>query len=155
MSDRLVVGCRVTTGGGWLDLMSGPYRLSADAFTEQGVTWRRSDVSSPFVEGTWTVNAVRENVTEQLDVWVRCSSTGDLAVAVEELLGALAQLNFGLELTFDDVRSFYQCYVADVTVKSPRELRFSRMAQVSAQVPRHPVARAMRVSEGGEVPWAR
>lgn len=146
MTDSLLVGCRITTSGGWIDLMKPPYRLSADAFAEQQVSWRRSDVSSPFVEGSWTVNAVRENVTETLDVWVRCEDTSALAVAVEELLAALSQLNYGIELTFDNVRSFYQCYVADVAVKSPREFRFSRMAQVSAQVPRHPVARVMNVA---------
>lgn len=141
MSGDLLVGCRLTVPGGWLDLMSGPYRLSADAFTEQETTWRRSEVASPFVEGSWTVNAVRENVTEQLDVWVRGVDTAGTSRAVQALLDALAQLNFGLEVTFDSVTAFYQCYVADVSVKTPRELRFSRMAQVSALVPRHPVAR--------------
>lgn len=140
MSEYLPVACRISVAGGWLDLMSGPYRLSAEAFTEQATSWRRSDVANPFVDGTWTVMATRENVVEQLDVYVRGVSTQETSGAVEALLGALAQVNFGLEVTFDKVASFYQCYVADVVVKTPRELRFARMAQVSAQVPRHPVA---------------
>jgi len=138
VSDVLGVKCRVTTAGGWLDLMSGPYRLSGDAFGEQAQAWRRQDVANPFVEGTWTVGALRENVVEQLNVWVRGETTADTHKAVRELLEALSQLNYGLEVQFDDVKYFYQCYVADVSVKASRELRFARMAQVSASVPRHP-----------------
>lgn len=138
MSDELLVKARVTTASGWLDLMSGPYRLTGDALVEQGYTWRRSDVSNPFVDGTWTVSAVRENVVENLDVWVRCDTTGELAVAVRELQDAFSQLNYGLEVTFDNVTYYYRCYLADITIRAPRELRFSRMAQVNASIPRHP-----------------
>ena len=53
MSDaELHVTCRVTTVGGWLDLMADPYRLSADAFTDESLTWRRSEVANSFVDVT-------------------------------------------------------------------------------------------------------
>jgi hypothetical protein len=138
--DILPVTCRLTTPGGWLVVSEGLYRLSATAFGEQSTTFRRSDVSNPFVEGSWTVNATRENVTETLDVYVRADTAPDVQRAVSSLLATLRQINFGMEVTFDGVQTFYQCYCADVSVKTPREFRFSRMAQVSAQIPRHPGA---------------
>lgn len=142
----LPVACRITTPGGWLDLMAGPYRLSADAFVEQQVTWRRSDVTNPFVDGAWTVMALQENVVEQLDVWIRGETTAQTNAAKDALLAALSQLHFGLEVTFDKSIAYYQCSVADVVVKSPRELRFARMLQVSASVPRQPRARIGEVA---------
>lgn len=136
--ENLPVKCRITTAGGWLDLMDGPYRLSATAFGEQAFAQRRSDVTNPFVNGSWTVNSTLENVTEQLDVYIRADTAVAVQQAVADLQRALWQVNFGLEVVFDGVRYFYQCYCADLSVKTPREFRFSRMAQVSAQVPRHP-----------------
>lgn len=136
--DVLPVRCRITIAGGWLELQDGPYRLSSTAFGEQATTLRRSEVSNPFVEGSWTVNAVRENVVEQLDVYVRSDTAAETHAATLRLQDALGQINFGLEVTFDGVEYFYRCYCADMTVRTPREFRFSRMAQVSAQVPRNP-----------------
>lgn len=139
MSD-IDIKCRITTPGGWLDLMSGPYKLSADAFVDEAVTWRRQEVQNPFVEGSWLVNAVRENVTTAVDVWVRCASQPELAKAVEALKEAFSQINYGLEFTVEGVTYYYRCYAADYTVKTGREFRASTMAQFSAQVPRHPIS---------------
>jgi hypothetical protein len=141
MTDAVLnVRCRVTTEGGWLDLMSGPYRLSAEAFVEESLSWRRAEVSNPFVDGSWLVSAVKDNITSAVDVYVRAASTAELSGAVAALKAAFSQINYGIEFTVDDVTTFYQCYAADYSVKTPKELRFSRMAQFSAEVPRHPVA---------------
>jgi hypothetical protein len=147
MTDATIdIKCRVTTEGGWLDLMAGPYRLSAEAFVEEALTWRRAEVSNPFVDGSWLVSAVKDNITSAVDVYVRGETTAVTANAVEALKAAFGQINFGIEFTVDDVTYFYKCYASDYTVKTPRELRFSRMAQFSAQVPRHPVAETLVAS---------
>ena len=140
MTDATIdIKCRMTTEGGWLDLMSGPYRLSAEAFVEESLTWRRAEVSNPFVDGSWLVSAVKDNVTSAVDVYVRGATTSETSRAVNALKAAFSQMNYGIEFTVDDVTTFYQCYASDFSVKTPRELRFSRMAQFSAQVPRQPV----------------
>lgn len=138
MSVDLVVSCRITTQSGWLSVNEGIYRLAASAFENEAVTWRRQDESNPFVEGTWTVNAVRENVTEKLDVWVRGANEAQTVAGIRALRDALSQLNFGVELVIDGVRRYFQCYVADVTVQRTQVFRASNMALVSAEVPRHP-----------------
>jgi hypothetical protein len=134
----VIIKCRVTTPGGWLDLMAEPYRLSAEAFVESSLTWRKQEASNPFIDGTWVVNATRENITSLVDVYVRGESTKVTAEAIKALKDTFSQLNYGIELTIDDVVYFYRCYVADFSVKTPREFRFSTMAQFSAQVPHDP-----------------
>lgn len=138
MSD-IDIKCRVTTPGGWLNLMEGPYRLTGDAFAEDSVTWRRQEVQNAFVEGSWLVNAVRENVTSAVDVWVRCDTHADLAKALEDLRAAFCQINYGLEFTVEGVTYYYRCYAADYSIQTGREFRASRMAKFAAQVPRHPI----------------
>lgn len=135
----LAISCRLTTPNGWLDVNDGVYRLAADAFGESATTWRRREASNPFVEGTWTVSAVRENMTEQLSVWVRGDYAEQTSAAVQELLDALGQRNFGLEVTFDGITRFYTCFVADARVLANGPMRVARMAQVIADIPRHPV----------------
>ena len=128
----------MTTPGGWLDLMADPYRLAADAFADEMLTWRKQEVANPFVDGTWVVNATKENITSVVDVYVRTDSTLETAMAVKALREAFSQVNYGIEFLIDDVVYFYRCYVADYTVKTPREFRFSTMAQFTAQVPHDP-----------------
>jgi len=134
----MIYKCRVTTPGGWLDLMTAPYKLSAEAFVEETLTWRKQEANNPFVDGTWIVNATKENITRSVDVYVRGETTAQTTAAVRELRDTFSQINYGIELTIDDVVYFYRCYVADFTVKTPREFRFSTMAQFSAQVPYDP-----------------
>ena len=135
----LDISCRLTTPNGWLEVNGGKYRLSADAFNSSATTWRRREASNPFVEGTWTVSAVRENISEQLSVWVRGDTPEQTSACVQELLDALAQRNFGIEVAFDSVTRFYTCFVADAQVSMTGPMRVARMAQVTAEVPRHPV----------------
>lgn len=138
----MIVSCKITLpSGGELDLNQGVYRLTAQAFEGEQVVWRRHDVQNPFVEGTWTVNGVRENVVAPLDVWIRGASTAETEAAVTVLTDALSQRNFNLDVTFDGSRRIYNCYVSDYVVKRTRELRHAFMAQVTANVPRHPTWR--------------
>lgn len=141
MSETLLVACRLTTPSGWLDVNSGIYRVAASSFAEQAITWRRTQVTNQFVEGSWTVNALRENVTENLDIWVRGEDTRQMQQGVDDLVAVVSQLNYGLEVTFDNVKSYYICNTADISVKIQQEFRFARMAMVSAQIPRDPNVR--------------
>jgi len=141
MSD-MDVQCRVTTPGGWLDLMSGPYQLSAEAFLDEQVQWRRQEVASPFVEGTWLVNAVRDNATTQIVIWVRGTSSAEVVAAVQALKDTFSQINYGVEFTVNGAKQFFQCYAADYSVQTSREFRASRMAKFTAEITYHPVVEA-------------
>lgn len=132
------VTARVSTTVDWLDLNAGIYRLHPDSFADQAIGYRRDDVSNPFVRGTWTVNALEENVMETLSVWVRGESQAEALAGVEALKTAFRQLNYTLQVTFDDQKYTYTCYVADVSVSTTRELRHNAYAQFTATIPRHP-----------------
>ena len=138
MSD-LAVSCRISTPSGWLDVNDGVYRLGKDAFAAQSTTWRRQEAANPFVEGSWTVAAVRENVVEILSVWVRGTTATPAWQAVAALTEAVSQRNFAIEFTVDGVRRTYTCNMAEYQVQATTELRVAGMAQVIAQVPRSPV----------------
>lgn len=140
------VSCRVTTPNGWLELNKGIYRISTGAFEEQAQTWRRTNVANPFVEGQWTVNALRENVTEQLIVWVRGGTAAETSKGELAVVDALSQMNYGIELTVDGVKAYYTCYVADISVRRTQEFRASKMCQITAQVPRDPHVRIEEVA---------
>jgi hypothetical protein len=135
---RLKIGARMTTNMGWLDLNDGPYRLEASAFAERTVSWRKREVQSDYVEGTFIVNAVRENVTETLNVWVRGETHYELAMARERLEDALCQLTYRISFRTSDVTRYWECSVADYTVATQREFQHACIALVRATVPRHP-----------------
>ena len=58
----MIISARISTADDWLELNSGLYRLHADSFADSSTSWRRDEVTNPFVEGSWTVNALRDNV---------------------------------------------------------------------------------------------
>lgn len=134
----MIIKCRMTTDSGWLDLMSDPYKLSSESFVDESMTWRKQEVSNPFVDGTWVVNATKDNLSSIVDVYVRGSTTMQTRLAIEALKAAFSQINYGIEFTNDDVVMYYKCYVADYSIKTPREFRFSTMAQFTATVPMDP-----------------
>lgn len=134
----MIVSARISTPDDWLELNTGLYRLQADSFADSSTTWRRNSVTNPFVEGTWTVNALRENVQETLSVWVKGDGVTSTLQAVEALKTAFSQLTYLLEVTFDAEMYTYHCQVADCQVLASRELRHAGIAQVVLSIPRHP-----------------
>lgn len=139
----MIISCRISTAADWLELNSGPFRLEGESFAEEATTWRKDDIDNPFVEGTWTVNALRENVVETLNIWVR----GDAAYAdalttsrgLETLKAVFSQPNYLIEFNQDGELYTYVCQVADFSISRTREFRHEGIAKFSAQIPRHPV----------------
>ena len=139
-SPRLDLTARISAPSGWIDLNYSPYRLEASTFGERSVSWRKREVSSEFVEGTFVVSAVRENVTETLAVWVKGESEFDLQTNLDKLCGALEQLSYRLMQRHGNSAVYYDCTVADYTVTESREFKHAGIALVRASVPRHPQA---------------
>jgi len=135
---NLEVACRVTTQSGWLDINSGVYTLGRDSFASEGTTWRRQEAANPFVEGSWTVAAVRENTVVNLTVFIRGTEATPTFVALQALTDAISQRNFVIEFTVNGVKRTYTCNMGEFQVQLTTELRSSSMAQVIAQIPRNP-----------------
>lgn len=137
---------------GLLELESSPYELQAESRNERAIATRKNEVTNPFIEGTFTIGAVRENVVENLNVWVEARNHHDLDTAVERLLVAYEQLVY--PITWDyrgqkrdkatggtetfTFRQVWSCQPAQVSVTTEQAYQFATMALVKAQVPRLP-----------------
>ena len=68
----LDVDARILGPAGWIDLEdeANGYTLHDDFANSRATTQRKTDTMGDWVEGTFTVRAVRENVTESVAVWV-------------------------------------------------------------------------------------
>lgn len=141
---RLDVSARISTPFGWLEVNYGPYELHRSSFGETQRTMRRTQTTNPFVPGTFTVNAVPDNVTETLAVWVTGDSHYEMDVALQTLIEALEAPSFLMEKRVEDSLEMWWCFSADVQIQTQAEYLHARKALVNAQVPRLPqVQRSM------------
>ena len=133
--------------GDWLQLNSGPYQIAGDSFSNRQMQWRRHEVSSPYVDGTFVVNAAAENVVEQLAFYVRGKTHTEMQQAIEVATEALSQLSFTMMVEIGENGVYWDCSIADYTVQTTREFLHATMAKVTATVPRSPQARAVEQLE--------
>ena len=129
---------RISISGGWLTLVQPNYRIGAQTGADSSTVFRRTEVSNAFVEGTFVTNALRDNVTETIEVYVKGVTTSGLRDAVDALTDALSQTQYTVELTIEDSLRRWYCYAADYSISTPVEFVHSRIALVTAQVPRDP-----------------
>lgn len=136
----LDVSAQIETASGWLvleDAVNG-YELHKESFNNRAVTWRKQDVSSDWLEGTYTNHAVRGNVIEPVAVYVTAATPYALSVKMDALTDALGQIQYGLKVRFGDLEETWTCFPADYAVEAGQELRFATMALVRAQIPHLP-----------------
>lgn len=137
--DVLRVRVELSTSKGWLNINDhDAYELEAETRSTRQVTHRRQETSSPYVPGTFVINAVPENINETISVWVRGPSHHDLATRIDSLTNALTQPQFYVRWTVEDHTETWLCQIADYTITSQRELTHATVAKVSANVPRYP-----------------
>lgn len=138
MTALLPVQARIITSGDSIELQTAPYRLEAAAFGERQVSHRKTEQKNRYVEGTFISDAVRENVMETVNVFVDGGSARGLRLAVDRLTEAFEEISYTIRQVFDDNIENWNCFLADYTIRTPHEFRFSTKALVTAQVPRLP-----------------
>jgi hypothetical protein len=125
--------------GQWLDISDEEvYTVAADSFGEVNQQFRRVMVSNPFVEGSFNVLSVKENVNEVLSIYVRGCDLNEVNERVLAVTGALSQPQFKIIFESDGKRVIWNCWTADFTVVITHEFRHARYAQIRAQIPRLP-----------------
>lgn len=136
---QIDVRCQITTPGGFIDLNDHErYELEKTTFSTVQATFRRSQATNPYVSGSFTVNAVPENVMENLSVWCRGDTHADLWDAVIALTDALRQVTYNIERIIEDDYELWSCFTADYSVNYQQEYLHARTALVNAQIPRLP-----------------
>lgn len=128
----------VSTSAGILSLNNDPYRLAGESFATESVTHRRTEVTNPHVEGTYIVNALRDNITTPVSVWVTTATRAELIPAVRLLCAAFDQVSFTSQLVIDGYAQFWNCYASDYTVTTSRELMHATRARVDVELVRDP-----------------
>ena len=144
----LEVECYISTSanatnsinGTWLSLNDKEtFTIAKGSFEETAVQFRREEVTNPFVEGKFLVNALRDNITTSLIIRASGTRTYDTQYAVQQLTDALSQVTFKMITIIDGAKKVYNCYASDFSISSPQEMMHSRMATVSAQITHAPV----------------
>lgn len=141
MNPRLDVILEVSTPVGPLSLNTGPYELTGDSFATVSVTHRRQEATNAFIEGTYTVNSLRENIIVPVGVYVRGSLSTDMQRDKAVLTAVFDQSTFEVRRVIEGHEEFWQCFASDYTVTMQRELLHATMAKVDVQLMTHPGAR--------------
>lgn len=136
----IVVSCIISTGTGPLQLEneSAGYVLERSSLEEFRTSWRKHEVNNDWVEGSYVIGAVKENVTEPLAVYVTGDTVAQFRSRLNLLTAALDQLQYTVVVLEGGVSETWRCSMADYTVRTSQELRLAKMGLVTAQVPRKP-----------------
>jgi hypothetical protein len=137
----LTISVRISTPGGWLELNDpkNGYQITADSLVTAQSPWRSQDVNNIWTEGTFSAGAVRDNVTETLNVYCRGATSYEVAVLRRAFQSALEQLVYNVLVVMEDVAEMWTCpKPANYTVASQQEFRWARMCEVQAQIFRLP-----------------
>ena len=117
------------------------YEIHADTRNTMGVTWRKQTVSNPWVEGSYDVIAVRENIIEPVVVWVYGNgSNADFRQKVHFLEAAIAKPSFPITWTVGDESELWDCTYSEYSVETQREWQYATMGIVRMQIGRRPKA---------------
>lgn len=139
MSDLNVSLRLYTTASNYLELNNKTTYILADgSFETQSVQHRRKTATNPFIEGEHVVTALRDNVTEQVNVYVVGATQHAARSALLALQQALEQPTFKVVLTVDNWRTTWNCYASDYTVQASRPLLYAKRIQMMIQLLRDP-----------------
>ena len=125
--------------GSWLNVSDGSaYRVAKDSFNSTAVTFRRDEVTNAFVEGKFLVNALRENVTENVVIYAYGNDIGLLKTAIDDVTDAVTQVNFNVRLTLGNSVRLWECFASDYTVGLTTEHLHNNQATITIQLHRLP-----------------
>jgi hypothetical protein len=145
--DGLDFSVKIQGPTGWFDLEDGDhYAIHGESFSSYAQTWRKREVNTEWIEGSFPVSAVRENVTEPLVVYVRGNTFGEGRIYRDKLIAAVEQLSWMLMVRFGDVADYWQCWASDYTVETQREFLHAMLAVVRVTVSRLPAKQTVDVT---------
>lgn len=137
--DKLAIRCRIELNKGWLDINDGErYKLESSSLSDSAVTWRKKELQSQYLPGTWVLSAVKDNIVENVTVWVIGEDHYAMTSAVRKLTDAFDQLYYSMWWKIDTDEFAWHCQLADYQITADRDLRHASMCKVVARVPRYP-----------------
>lgn len=104
------------------------------------VQWRRQAVTSPFIEGQYTVGRVRDVVTDKFAVQVLGADQATMFGNLQALLAAFNQDYFNLSITLDNQMLTFACEASVYTVDFSQERIWARQMLVTFDLRRQPIS---------------
>jgi hypothetical protein len=137
----LSVSVQISTPSQWLELNDRKiYEVTADSFRESSVTQRTVQATNQFLEGSFTVTALRENVQETLGVYVRAPDHFTLEAYIDVLTAAFDQPFYRIIRRVEGAWRVWFAGAAGYRIETGQEFLHAKMAKVTFEVPRHPVS---------------
>lgn len=115
------------------------YYVSSQVFGAQ-VSFRRQTVQSPWIEGQFTVGAVRDVVQDKFAVEVMGPDQVTLQNNLQTLIAAFTQDYYDLTLQMDTAVYTYACEQADYTLDWTNTRFIAQQVLVTFAIRRSPVA---------------
>lgn len=128
---------------GWIALNDWTTtRLAGDSLGSQDVRHRVQKVTSPYIEGQFTVTALRDEVGESLSVWVKAPTLSELRSDLATIAEALDQPSYKVALWMGDHWAVWFASAADYRIEMSPPMLHERMAKLTATINRYPVVYA-------------
>lgn len=102
------------------------------------IQWEKKEVSSPWVDGEFTVSRRKRNVVEALTIDVYGASTATLQTNIATLIEAMTQDNYAIYFNINSTLRIYRCFAADYQVSWDRARMEALTVPVVFNVPRLP-----------------
>ena len=118
------------------------YIVAGPEFLGGQMSWERNQVSSPFVDGDFTVNRRRQNVTENVVIEIMAGSGLELQVNTRVLTQAFSQDEFYMKVEINKATSIYRCEAADYKLVTSGPRFVANQIQCVFSVPRRPIPTA-------------
>lgn len=115
------------------------YIVAGPEFLGGQMSWERNQVSSPFVDGDFTVNRRRQNVTENVVIEIMAGSGLELQVNTRVLTQAFSQDEFYMKVEINRATSIYLCEAADYRLITSGPRYVAHQIQSVFSVPRRPI----------------
>ena len=151
--EDLAISMKIATPLEWLELNDGvDLVLAKETFSEASVGKRKTEAVNPYLEGSHTVASLREEVVETVAIYVYGTDHFATALKVRVVTDAFDQNEYRIiwgvgpsmpgYVAPNDPSSWtvWWCGAANYRIDSSQELLHARMAKITLEVPRHPVA---------------
>lgn len=122
-----------------LQLNAAPYTITPDVTPGQ-VEYRRAEVESPYVEGTYTTTRVKGMGQGQVKIDVRAANHADAQSNVQTLIDAFTQSTFVFTLALNGTQYSWNCEAADYGMGFTHEHLHAIVIPVVFSFPRFPTA---------------
>lgn len=132
---------RVTVSNGeeWVDISDGfDFWVSPEGFGNRQVSWRKEEAQSRYYDGTFLLHATKDNITENVTVYVRGESQNDVTENILMLKDLFSQLSYRVRVQFGNHRETWYCQTANWTEERSHVLMHNSMAKLSFTIPRLP-----------------